>query len=166
MSKTSLDYLSLENKLDKSNKKVYKLADVQHKIRKVAFDIVRFIDGSDIEGLWKVDKTPDGECIVALYDEGDGLEKTASTRSNWKVLLSKQNDLHVFYKNEPIVRLASQDLGIPESEINLVPTYLPEKLANNSKLVRGLLNQLTESERQELYNKYPELAWNLGTWWI
>ena len=158
MSKTSLDYLSLENKLDKSNKKVYKLADVQHKIRKVAFDIVRFIDGSDIEGLWKVDKTPDGECIVALYDEGDGLEKTASTRSNWKVLLSKQNDLHVFYKNEPIVRLASQDLGIPESEINLVPTYLPEKLANNSKLVRGLLNQLTESERQELYNKYPELA--------
>ncbi len=158
MSKTSLDYSSLENKLNTSNKKVYKLADVQHKIRKVAFDVVRFIDGSDIEGLWKVDKTPDGECIVALYDESEGLEKTASTLSEWKVLLSKQNDLHVFYKNEPIVRLASQDLGIPEEEINLVPTYLPEKLANNSKLVRGLLNQLSESERQELYNKYPELA--------
>lgn len=158
MSKTSLDYSILENKLDKSKKKVYKLADVQHKIRKVAFDVVRFIDGSDIEGLWKVDKTPDGECIVALYDEGESLEKTASTRSEWKVLLSKQNDLHIFYKNEPIVRLASQDLGIPEDEINLVPSYLPEKLANNSKLVRGLLNHLKESERQELYNKYPELA--------
>jgi len=157
MSKSSIDYSSLESRLEKSKQKVYKLEDVQHKIRKVAFDVVRFIDGSDIEGLWKVDKTPSGECIVALYDE-DSLEKTASVKSNWKVLLSKQNDLHVFYKNEPIVRLASQDLGIPEDEVGLVPTYLPERLANNSKLVRGLLNQLSEPERQELYKKYPELA--------
>lgn len=158
MSKTSIDYSNLENRLEKSKQKVYKLSDVQHKIRKVAFDVVRFIDGSDIEGLWKVDKTPDGECIVALYDDDNHLEKTASEHSNWKVLLSKQNDLHVFYKNDPIVRLASEDLGIPEDEINLVPTYLPEKLANNSRLVRGLLNQLSDVERKELYKKYPELA--------
>jgi hypothetical protein len=158
MSKTSIDYSNLEQRLEKSKQKVYKLADVQHKIRKVAFDVVRFIDGSDIEGLWKVDKTPDGECIVALYDDENHLEKTASENSNWKVLLSKQNDLHVFYKNDPIVRRASEDLGIPEDEINLVPTYLPEKLANNSRLVRGLLNQLSDVERKELYKKYPELA--------
>lgn len=157
MSKSSIDYSGLEKEIDKSKQKVYKLADVQHKIRKVAFDVVRFIDGSDIEGLWRVDRTDQGECIVALYDEG-GLEKNASLNSNWKVLLSKQNDLHVFYKNEPIVRLAAQDLGVPEDEVNLIPSYLPEKLANNSKLVRGLLNQLSESERQELYKKYPELA--------
>ena len=157
MSKSSIDYSSLENSLDKSKQKVYKLADVQHKIRKVAFDVVRFIDGTDIEGLWKVDKTSQGEYILALYDE-DNLEKTASVKSDWKVLLSKQNDLHVFYKNDPIIRLASHDLGVPEEELNLVPSYLPEKLANNSRLVRGLLNQLTDSERQELYKKYPELA--------
>jgi hypothetical protein len=157
MSKSSIDYSSLEKSINKSEQKVYKLADVQHKIRKVAFDIVRFIDGSDIEGLWRVDKTSEGECIIALYDE-EQLEKTASTKSNWKVLLSKQNDLHVFYKNEPIIRLAAQDLGVPEDEVNLVPSYLPNKLANNSRLVRGLLNQLSESERQELYKKYPELA--------
>lgn len=157
MSKSSIDYSSLENSLDKSKQKVYKLADVQHKIRKVAFDVVRFIDGTDIEGLWKVDKTSQGEYILALYDE-DNLEKTASSKTDWKVLLSKQNDLHVFYKNDPIIRLASHDLGVPEEELNLVPSYLPEKLANNSRLVRGLLNQLTDSERQELYKKYPELA--------
>jgi len=157
MSKSSIDYSSLEENINKSKQKVYKLSDVQHRIRKVAFDVVRFIDGSDIEGLWKVNKTDQGECIVALYDE-DNLEKTASVKPNWKVLLSKQNDLHVFYKDEPIVRLAAQDLGVPEDEVNLVPSYLPERLANNSRLVRGLLNQLSETERQELYKKYPELA--------
>jgi hypothetical protein len=159
MSRPSLDYSSLETSLEKTNQKVYKLADVQHKIRKVAFDVVRFIDGSDIEGLWKIDKDNKGEYIVALYDESDSsLEKNASLNSQWKVVLSKQNDLHVFYKNDPIVRLGSEDIGIPEDEISLVPTYLPQKLANNSKLVRGLLNQLSEHERQELYKKYPELA--------
>jgi hypothetical protein len=159
MSRPSIDYSNLENDLNKSNKKVFKLSDVQHKIRKVAFDVVRFIDGSDIEGLWKIDKNQQGEYIVALYDDSvDSLEKTASDKTGWKVVLSKQNDLHVFYKEEPIIRLASTDLGIPEEEMTLVPTYLPNKLANNSKLVRGLLNQLSESERQELYKKYPELA--------
>jgi hypothetical protein len=160
MSRPSVDYSSLETSLEKSNKKVYKLADVQHKIRKVAFDVVRFIDGSDIEGLWKIDKDNKGEYIVALYDESaqDLLEKNASSNTEWKVVLSKQNDLHVFYKNDPIIRLASEDIGIPQEEISLVPTYLPQKLANNSKLVRGLLNQLSEHERQDLYKKYPELA--------
>ena len=143
--------------------KVYKLSDVQHKIRKVGFDVVRMFD---IEGLWKVDKTSDGECIVALYEDEEGLEKNASLNTPWKVLLGKQNDLHIFYKNDPIIRLASSDLGIPEEEVNLVPQYLPERLANNSRLVRGLLNQLSDFECQKLYQKYPELAWNLGHKWI
>lgn len=160
MFKHSVDYSSLEKNLDKSKQKVYKLSDVQHKIRKVAFDIVRFVDGSDIEGLWKVEKTPQGECILALYDEGDSLEKTASS-APWKVVTSSQNDLNVFYKGEPVIRLSNTDLknlGIPKEELNLVSNYLPDALANNPKLVIGLLNQLPESERKDLHMKYPELA--------
>lgn len=160
MSKPSIDYSSLEKNLDKSAQKVYKLSDVEHKIRKVAFDIVRFIDGSDIEGLWKVEKTPQGECILALYDE-DSMSKTASLKGGWAAVLSGQNDVNILYKNEPILRLASQDLnqlGIPKEEVGLLPTYLPEALANNKRLVIGLLSQLPESERKELYTKYPELA--------
>jgi len=162
MFKHSVDYSSLEKSLDKSNQKVYKLSDVQHKIRKVAFDIVRFVDGSDIEGLWKVEKTPQGECILALYDDSDSLEKTASVNAMpWRVITSSQNDLNIFYKNEPIVRLSTSDLnnlGIPKEELSLVSSYLPNALANNPKLVIGLLNQLPESERKELRMKYPELA--------
>jgi hypothetical protein len=40
MSKNSIDYLALDNKI---NKRAYKLSEVSDKIEKVAFDLVRFI---------------------------------------------------------------------------------------------------------------------------
>lgn len=157
MSQSSIDYKRLEEKLEKKDKKAFKLSDVQHKIRKVAFDVVRFIDGFDIEGLWKVEKSEDGEYIVALYNDSEELEKTASTKSDWSTLFSKQKEIHVFYKGTPITRLAAKDLGVPEEDLSLVCSYLPEKLASNKKLVAGLLKELPSEENKELVRKYPEL---------
>lgn len=154
MSKFSLDYDNLEQKV---YKKAYKLSDVKNKIERVAFDVVRFSDGDDASKLWQVQSADDGEYIVALYDEPEESQKTAS--SYWEVALNKTSSMiDVYYKGDPIVRVAASKLGIPSNELALVSKYLPKKLAENKKLATALLSEVSEGVRQELYKKYPELA--------
>lgn len=152
MSKFSIDYSDLDNKV---NKKVYKLSEVKDKIKKVAFDVVRFKDDDDASKLWQIQSADDGDYIVALYDNSEDNKKV----SEWEVSLNKSASLiDVFYKGEAIVRLASSKLGVPSSEIELAAEYLPAKLAQNKKLVNALLKEVKEEVKQEILTKYPELA--------
>lgn len=153
MSKFAVDYTGLVNKIVK---KAYKLEDVQNKIERVAFDIVRFTDGDNGANLWQIQSADDGDYIVAIYQDEDTNEKTAA---NWQVSVSKTaGDLQVYYKKDPIVRVASSKLGIPRSELAQIEQYLPAKLAENKKLVQALLKELPESAKKEVLNKYPELV--------
>jgi hypothetical protein len=152
MPKFSVDYSGLENKI---YKKAYRLADVKDQLETVAFDIVRFKDHDKGADLWQVQSADDGDYIVALYN-GDGEEKTAAV---WDVTVMKTGgDLQVSYKGDPIVRVAASRLGIPFSELNRIPDYLPSKLAENKKLVKALLNELSASAKNEVLKKYPELV--------
>src|SRR5665213_1952428 len=151
MPNNTIDYDKLEEKL---TKKAYKLADVKDQIDRVAFDIVRFKSDDDTSRLWQIQSSVEGDYIVTLYDEAL-VEKTASV---WEVVLSKTaNVLNVYYKGDPLVKVATSSLGIPETEINSIPRYLPQKLSENKSLVRALLNQLNEPAKQMVYSKYPEL---------
>ncbi len=150
MSKDSIDYSGLANKI---YKKAFKLSDVKDRLESVAFDVVRFKDSDKGADLWQVQSADDGEYIVALYQPEE------EDRSDWEVTVSKTaGDLHVSYRGEPIVRLAASKLGIPSAELHKVPEYLPSKLAANKKLVKALLNELPESAKKEVLNKYPELV--------
>ena len=150
MSKNSIDYSGLAHKI---YKKAFKLSEVKDQLESVAWDIVRFKDGDKGADLWQVQSAEDGEYIVALYQPEED-EKTA-----WEVTVSKTaSDLQISYKGDPIVRLAAAKLGIPRSELHAVPGYLPSKLAANKKLVKALLNELSESAKKEVLNKYPELV--------
>lgn len=150
MSKDSIDYSGLANKI---YKKAYKLSDVKDRLESVAFDVVRFKDSDKGADLWQVQSADDGEYIVALYQpEEDG-------KSDWEVTVSKTaGDLQIAYRGDPLVRLASSKLGIPRDELHTVPEYLPAKLAANKKLVKALLNELSESAKKEVLSKYPELV--------
>ena len=151
MSKNHLDYSGLEKII---YKKAYKLADVKDQLESVAFDIVRFKDSDKSAELWQVQNADDGDYIVALY-ESESVEKLASA---WDVAVNKTaGDLHISYKGDPIVRIASSKLGIPKSEIYKIPDYLPTKLAESRKLVNALLNELPVSAKNEVLKKYPEL---------
>jgi len=151
MSKFTVNYDSLDTQI---GKKTYKLADVQGRIEKVAFDVVRFKDGEP-EQLWQIHSADDGDYIVSLYDD----ESTKKEAASWSVVLGKTAaDVHLFYKGEPVVRLAAAKLGIPESELDLVKRYLPGKLATNKKLVASFLKQADAKVRDQLIRKYPELA--------
>ncbi len=152
MSKFSVNYNELDVKI---NKKAFKLSEVKDRLVKVAFDVVRFKDGDEAANLWQIQSADDGDYIVALYKEE---EMKAEAGSDWAAVLTKgASDIQVYYKNEPIVRVASSKLGINKDELELVPSYLPEKLAENKKLVSSLLNMLSETAKKEVFKKYPEL---------
>ena len=151
MSKFEINYSGLENTIIK---KAYRLEDVKDRIERVAFDIVKFKDDDEGANLWKIQSADDGEYIVAVYNREE--EKIAN---DWSVKLSKiANTLQISYKGDPIVRIASSKLGIPPSELSRVEKYLPEKLAENKKLVRALLNELDKPAKNEVLNRYPELV--------
>jgi hypothetical protein len=140
-----------------SPKRAYKLSEVRDQLETVAFDIVRF-KSDDAAGhganLWQVNSAEDGDYIVSLYEETD-TEKTASA---WEVALSKTaNALDIYYKGDPIIRVAASQLGIPATELASVPKYLPAKLAENKKLVSALLSSLNETTKKMVLSKYPEL---------
>ena len=151
MKNSSVDYTSLENKI---YKKAFRLSDVKDRLETVAFDIVRFKDGDKGADLWQIQNADDGDYIVALYQPEE--EKIAAT---WEVFVSKTGgDLQISYKGDPLVRLSASKLGIPRSELHKAEEYLPSKLAANKKLVNALLNELTESAKEAVLNKYPELV--------
>ena len=149
MKNFSIDYLGLTNKL---TKRAYKLSDVKDQLETVAFDIVRFKDADKSADLWQVQSADDGDYIVAMYNDD---EKKVS---EWDVSVNKvAGDLQISYKGDPLVSIASAKLGFSRSDLNKVGSYLPEKLASNKKLVKALLNELSESTKKEVLKKYPEL---------
>ncbi len=150
MSKYSIDFNKLDHKL---NHKVYKLSEVQDQIEKVAFDIVKFKDNDKSADLWKIEKDSDGEYIVALYKTED------TEKVSWDVTLDKvAHALEISYKGDPLVKVAGAKLGIPQKDLFKATQYLPVKLAENKKLVKGLLSLLSESAKKTVLSKYPELG--------
>lgn len=151
MKKFTLDYSSLE---DTVYKKAYRLSDVKNQLETVAFDVVRFKDSDKAADLWQVQSSDDGDYIVSLYQTEEEV-KTAQ----WEVLVNKTaGDLQISYKGDPLVRVSASKIGIPRAELSEVSNYLPSKLASNKKLVKALLNELSESAKKEVLSKYPELV--------
>ena len=151
MPKFDLDYTKLDNSL---NKKAFKLADVQDKIVRVAFDVVRFKDGNPDE-LWQIQNADDGSFIVAKYDvdEVKTTPKTASVKNaDWQVNASGTS-LDIFYKGFPVKKLA----GLPQGEVESIARLLPEKLATDKTFSKALLKDLSITERNHLLKMFPEL---------
>jgi len=154
MVKYSIDFNELEKKLQP--KKMYRLAEVKDRIEKVAFDIVRFRDNNDTDMLWHIEDTNDGPVIVALYDEETGA--LSKKQSDWKVVPDqKQASVHIYYKGEPITMVKAAEAGIPENEINLFSSWLPEKIAKNENIKGYVLNKMGTKERNVLVARFPEL---------
>jgi hypothetical protein len=148
--------VDLDNVVSSMSKKVFKLSEVQGKIEKVAFDVVRFKDGNP-EELWQVQTAEDGSSyIVALYNEEEKVA-TASIQSPWSVVIAN-TDIHFFYKKEHLCKVASAQLGFKSDDLSLAKRYLPKKLAENTILVKSLLKSVDQDTRKSILAKYPELA--------
>lgn len=155
MNKYAVDYDSLDDAL-KDKPKVFKRADVEDRLVSVAFDVVRFVDGDDLSGLWQINQTDDGEYIVAQYT--DFKLETEKVASSWNAYKDNRSDsIHLFYENTPVTKISLASFGIPKDEAHLVVDMLPSALATNKQLVDGLLMELSPEERSELLNNHPEL---------
>lgn len=153
MDKHSVDYGVMNKKL--SEKKAYKFNDVKDRLIKIAFDVVKFRDSDNIDGLWQVQSSDDGEVIVALYEDTPKLE----TKSSWSAVADKTASyVHVFYKNEPVIKIASSTLGMSKDNAVSFEENLPKVLAESAEIRSLLLNELSERDRKSFTTKYPELG--------
>ena len=153
MDKHSVDYELMTERL--SAKKAYKYNDVKDHLIKVAFDIVKFKDCDDIDGLWQIQSADDGEIIVALYEEAPQLE----VKSSWSAIPDKTASyVHLFYKNEPITKVAMDSLGIKGEETVAFVEALPKILAENESVRSAMLSELSSEDSSNLIKKYPELG--------
>lgn len=154
MSQFGIDYSALDTTV---NKRAYKLSDVADRLEKVAFDIVRFKDG-DFDELWQIQNADDGQYIVARYETevAEAVEKTAAERT-WDVLVA-HNDISIFYKGQPVVKLSALQLGVPVGNLPLLQRFLPIRLNTDKALVKALLNDLSATAKHQLLKTYPELA--------
>jgi hypothetical protein len=150
-----LDYSHLGNHFADT----HKLADVQHRLVKICFDVVRFKD-ADPEELWQIQNSDDGDYIVARYETPSETEelpaKTASS-SPWEVSIDDKKHLHIFYKNYQVAKLKASTLGLENTDLETVKRYLPNKLASDQSLVTSLLNTLSQTEKYHVCRTFPEL---------
>ena len=153
MDKFSLDYGHLSDSLEESGRKQFRLDDVKDRIEKVAFNVVRFRDNSDIDDLWEVRETNDGPVIVALYDD-DGRKADG----DWSAVSDvKTASVHVYYKGDPLVRIAAKDLNIPADEVRMLARWLPDKLATDEGTQAFVLSYAGPQGLESIKSQYPEL---------
>lgn len=155
MDKYSVDYSLLDEELNKP--KIFKYEDVKHRLEKVAFGTVRFMDANeDIDGLWEIQATDDGEFIVAKYDYEDKNE--LQTKSSWDVVLDNRKEaMHIFYKGEPVTKVAASSFGDVE-DLSLICKTASVRLENDCDFRQMLIDELPLSEKGNFLSKYPELA--------
>ena len=151
--KFTIDFDSLAQRV--LPKRAYRLADVENRIERVAYDLVRFRDNEDTDQLWKVQEGPEGPVIVALY--GDDGSLTTQSQKDWEAVPDK-TAMHIYYKGEPIISLGANDLGIPAEEFGIARRWLPTKLAESEDLQKLLLGKATKPVRKLIAQRFPELT--------
>jgi hypothetical protein len=158
MDKFAFDYSTLEKDLEKP--KSYRYEDVKDKIIRVAYDIVRFQGPEeDIDSLWQIQATDDGDVIVAMYDEGESKVAEASVKSGaWNVVADANNTLHIFYKEHQIKRIASREVGLSSDDIPMFCQDIGQKLNSDQEFRQNLIAELSATQRTELFSQYPELS--------
>ena len=137
--------------------RAYKLSDVQDRIERVAYDLVRFRDNQDTDQLWKIQESADGPVIVALYGDDGSLTTESKVKKDWEAIPDK-NSMHIYYKGEPLVSLSAEQIGVPVSEFNIVRRWLPGKLAKDESFQTLLLQRVSVPVRKLIAQRFPELT--------
>lgn len=120
----------------------------EHRLVRVAFDLYRFKEGN-VEELWQVQSSDDGEFLVRTYDLSDEEEKKAEYK--WMVELDKKGEnLTIAYRNIPLYKIAVQKYGIKTAaEVQTFQRAIYSKLNTDEDFTYGFVNKLS-SEKQEL----------------
>src|SRR3990167_7635436 len=110
MSDSNLDWTGLAEQTEPNPIK-YRFADVQHRFRKVAFDVYKSIGGNSSDACWEMRTEADGtKYLYAIYEEPEALVATAS--SDWSAISDRSGrNITLAYKGAPLMRYASAQHG-------------------------------------------------------
>lgn len=152
MEKSKIDYSRIEEAI--SPRRRVLMSEVAGRLRKVAFDVVRFVDSDNLDNLWRIEKESDGsEYIVAMYDSSYIPNKT----SDWQVF-SSDGHLQVFYKNSFVAKFALHDIGLSDQSVSNLYPEIENRLAHDNKFVKSLLQAVPEQSVNAFLTKFPEIV--------
>ena len=144
--KFEIDYNALSETV---NQRKIKLSSVANQIEKVAFDVVRFKDSDSLSKLWQIHQENGEDYIVAMYTDED-------PECEWSVKVSNAS-AEFYYKNQPLMKLSSRQIGINPEELHLLQSYLPRKLSENQQLTLKLLKLASPETQHFVKANFPEL---------
>ena len=151
----SLEWAVLAESFSKNAKKINYETN-KHLFTKVAFDVFQ-LNVSPQESLWVLENDENGQpYLVAMYDNQPTIEASAT---NWSALPDKEaQNVTLFYKNQPIQKFAAVDYGFNKDDVHVFQRTLISKLTDDKSFCIKLLSAQSDSKKQNILNKFPELG--------
>lgn len=159
MPKTELDYEALLKIVSKPKSQVkfsdkILLSEVNHKIKKVAFDVYN-IDNDPYDGLWKLESSDDGKEYLVRMDNNP---LTEVKTGGWTATSNGDStNIVLSYKGVPIHRLSNKIFSFNASDVGIFKRALLEKISSNENFRNMILDMQSEDKKSELIGLFPEL---------
>jgi hypothetical protein len=127
----------------------YKFADVQHLMRKVAFDIYKQI-GDKVENLWELREEDGTKYLYSVYDDAADLTAKSSDDADWQATSDRDGkNVTLSFKQLPLVRFAAAEHGFAPDEADGFAKFLQTK-ARDQEFVSELVKQLPDAKQAAL----------------
>lgn len=156
MDRFEFDYAGLEKAIVPDPNRL-PLEGNKHRLMRVAFDLFR-LKGDSAEDLWQIQADDDGnEFLVRTYSLPEEEPKQVAAASDWRVAADVKNaSLTVFYRNNPIHKLAASDFPViayftnKEADVELLRRTVQEKLSTDEGFVAKFISSIPEEKRRLL----------------
>ena len=125
----------------------HKFADVQHLVRKIAFDQYKPLVG---EGLWELREEDGVKYLFSVYDEPSDLKATSSAATDWQAASDRDGkNVTLSFKQMPLMRFAAAKCGFTPDEAESFAKFLQAK-SQDSEFVSKLATQLPDAKKAVL----------------
>ena len=126
----------------------YKFADVQHLMRKVAFDQYKPLSGADT--LWELREEDGTKYLYSVYDDATDLTATSANDADWQATSDRDGkNVTLSFKQLPLVRFAAAEHGFAPDEADGFAKFLQTK-ARDQEFVSKLVKQLPDAKQAAL----------------
>ena len=126
----------------------YKFADVQHLMRKVAFDQYKPLSGADT--LWELREEAGTKYLYSVYDDATDLTAKSADDADWQATSDRDGkNVTLSFKQFPLVRFAAAEHGFAPDEADGFAKFLQTK-ARDQEFVSELVKQLPDAKQAAL----------------
>lgn len=143
----NLDWENLADSTETAHTR-YKFADVQHLMRRVAFDVYKPLSGSDV--CWELREEDGIKYLYSVYDKPEDLTATSTKDQDWVATSDRDGkNVTLSFRQFPLVRFAAASHGFAQDEAEDFAKFLQAK-AQDKEFADKLVRQLPEPKRAAL----------------